>query len=41
MKDYLLCVQVVVQTLNLEIHVLVWQTRSKKTSKVGLGMEEK
>ena len=39
MKDYLLCVHVVVKTLNLEI--LVWQTTSKKSSKVGPGMEEK
>ena len=41
MKDYLLCVHVVVKTLNLEIHVLIWQTTSKKSSKVGPGMEEK
>ena len=30
MKDYLLCVHVVVKTLNLEIHVLVWQTIRQK-----------
>ena len=41
MKDYLLCVHVVVKTLNLEIHVLIWQTTSKKSSIVGPGMEEK
>ena len=41
MKDLLLCVHVVVKTLNLEIHVLVWQTTSKKSSKVGPGTEEK
>ena len=41
MKEYLLCVHVVFKTLSLEIHILAWQTTSKKSSKVGHGMEEK
>ena len=41
MKDFLLCVHSVIKTLNLEIQVLVWQIMSKKSFKVGPGMEEK
>ena len=43
MKDFLLCVHFVFKTLkfNSEIQVLVWQITSKKSSKVGPGMEEK
>ena len=41
MKDFLSCVHVVVKTLNLEIHVLVWQTTSKKSSKVGQNQHSK
>ena len=34
MKDLLLRVHVVVKTLNLEIHAVVWQTTSKNSTKV-------
>ena len=34
MKDLLLGVHVVVKTLNLEIHAVVWQTTSKNSTKV-------
>ena len=33
MKDLLLCVHVVVKTLNLEFHVVIWQTTSKNCTK--------
>ena len=34
MKDLLSCVHVVVETLNLEIQVVIWQTAFKNLTKV-------
>ena len=34
MKDLLLCVHVVIKTLNLKFHVVIWQTTSKRCTKV-------
>ena len=34
MKDLLFCVHVVVETLNLEIQVVIWQTTSENCTKV-------